>query len=110
MEVLRVERVVDRGVVLADIEGVEEAVQVLHVRDIAAETYHNLIVELAQALYIGEACKRAVRCYNEILAHIFHKSLLRNQAVPRLSAAITTPSLNLAARTEVPVTIGPCEC
>ncbi|KAH8634141.1 hypothetical protein IG631_12777 [Alternaria alternata] len=27
-------------------------------------------------------------------------------AIPRLSAAMTTPSLNLAASTEVPVTIG----
>jgi len=26
--------------------------------------------------------------------------------VPRLSAAMTTPSLNLTARTDVPVTIG----
>ena len=29
---------------------------------------------------------------------------------PRLSAAITTPSLNFTARTEVPVTIGDCVC
>ena len=27
---------------------------------------------------------------------------------PRLSAAMTTPSLNLTARTEVPVTTGDC--
>jgi len=31
-------------------------------------------------------------------------------AIPRLSAAMTTPSLNLAASTEVPVTIGLCVC
>lgn len=30
--------------------------------------------------------------------------------IPRLSAAITTPSLNLTAITEVPVTIGDCVC
>ena len=30
--------------------------------------------------------------------------------LPRLSAAITTPSLNLAARTDVPVTAGCCVC
>jgi hypothetical protein len=30
--------------------------------------------------------------------------------VPRLSAAMTTPSLNLAASTEVPVTMGLCVC
>ncbi len=29
---------------------------------------------------------------------------------PRLSAAITTPSLNLTATTDVPVTIGCCVC
>jgi hypothetical protein len=31
-------------------------------------------------------------------------------AIPRLSAAMTTPSLNFAASTEVPVTIGLCVC
>jgi hypothetical protein len=30
--------------------------------------------------------------------------------IPRLSAAITTPSLNLTAITDVPVTIGDCVC
>lgn len=30
--------------------------------------------------------------------------------IPRLSAAITTPSLNFMARTEVPVTTGDCVC
>ena len=30
--------------------------------------------------------------------------------LPKLSAAITTPSLNLTARTEVPVTIGDFVC
>jgi hypothetical protein len=30
--------------------------------------------------------------------------------IPRLSAAMTTPSLNFAASTEVPVTIGLCVC
>ena len=30
--------------------------------------------------------------------------------VPRLSAAMTTPSLNLTASTEVPVTTGDCVC
>lgn len=31
-------------------------------------------------------------------------------SVPRLSAAITTPSLNFSAMTEVPVTMGDCVC
>lgn len=30
--------------------------------------------------------------------------------LPRLSAAMTTPSLNLRATTDVPVTIGDCVC
>lgn len=30
--------------------------------------------------------------------------------IPRLSAAITTPSLNFKATTDVPVTIGDCVC
>lgn len=30
--------------------------------------------------------------------------------IPRLSAAITTPSLNFSATTEVPVTTGRCVC
>jgi hypothetical protein len=30
--------------------------------------------------------------------------------VPRLSAAMTTPSLNLRATTDVPVTMGDCVC
>lgn len=31
-------------------------------------------------------------------------------SLPRLSAAMTTPSLNLTARTDVPVTAGDCVC
>lgn len=35
---------------------------------------------------------------------------LCSYVIPRLSAAMTTPSLNLAASTEVPVTIGLWVC
>ena len=37
-------------------------------------------------------------------------SLKGNGNVPRLSAAMTTPSLNLTASTDVPVTTGDCVC
>ena len=43
----------------------------------------------------------------------FKNSLATRESVvqlPKLSAAITTPSLNLTARTEVPVTIGDFVC
>lgn len=43
-------------------------------------------------------CKISV-CFDPVLS-----------AIPRLSAAITTPSLNLIATTDVPVTIGDCVC
>jgi len=35
---------------------------------------------------------------------------VEGESVPRLSAAITTPSANLRATTEVPVTTGDCVC
>lgn len=34
----------------------------------------------------------------------------RRGDIPRLSAAMTTPSLNLMAITDVPVTMGACVC
>lgn len=55
VEVLRIQRRLGGGVVLADVEGVEEAVEILHVRNVAAETHDYLIVELPQALDIREA-------------------------------------------------------
>lgn len=60
MEILGVERGFVGRVVLADVEGVEKAVQVLHVRDIASEAYDDLVVELAETLYVPEASERAV--------------------------------------------------
>jgi hypothetical protein len=60
VEVLGVQRVFRRGVVLADVERVEQAVDVLHVGHVAAEAYDDLIVELPQALDVGEAGERSI--------------------------------------------------
>ena len=50
----------DRGVVFADGERCEQAVDVLHVRDIAAETEDGLVVELAETLDVWKSGERAV--------------------------------------------------
>ena len=53
--------------------------------------------------------KRAREPYDAIeavsVSHLYCSGL---DVVPRLSAAITTPSLNLTPRTDVPVTAGDC--
>lgn len=48
------------GVVFADVEGREQAVEVLHVRYVAAEAKNAVVVELSQALYVREAREGAV--------------------------------------------------
>jgi len=49
-----------RGVVLPDIEGAEQAIQVLHVGDIAAEADHRGVCEVTQAADVREAGERAI--------------------------------------------------
>jgi len=51
------------GVVFFDGEGVEEAVEVLHVGDVAAETDDAGVGEGAEALDICESGKGAIGCW-----------------------------------------------
>lgn len=100
-----------------DVEGIEESVEVLHVRDVAAETEDNLIIELPETLNVSESSERAIGCYSSCkrryLARLYRNvedwGMMRANK-PRLSAAMTTPSLYLTATTEVPVTTGDCVC
>ena len=49
-----------RRIVLPDIEGGEQAVQVLHVGDIAAEADHRGVGKVTQAADVREAGERAI--------------------------------------------------
>ena len=62
MEVLGIQCVTRRGVVLGDVERGKETVEVLHVRDVAAEADDGGTREDAQALDVGEAGEGAVGC------------------------------------------------
>lgn len=55
MQILGVEAEASRGVVFSDVEGVEEAVEILHVRDVAANANDRFGVERPQALYVFES-------------------------------------------------------
>lgn len=59
-------------------------------------------------MYISEAGKGAVRCWKYRL--VDDRELEGACFVPKLSAAMTTPSLNLTPITDVPVTAGDCVC
>ena len=60
---------VGRGVGLVEGEVGEVAVEVLHVRDVAAEADDGLVLEGAEALDVGEAGEGAVGCcLEEVLA------------------------------------------
>ena len=52
-----------RGVVLFDVEPVQQPVDVLHVRHVAADADYGAAVERAQALDVREAGEGAVGCY-----------------------------------------------
>jgi len=105
------------GVVLARIEAVQHAVQGLHVGDVAADADYCLLVEGKEAFHIGEAGEGTVGCcWGEALA-VEREGMVGNREKevgdidePRLSAAMTTPSLNLTPITDVPVTAGDCVC
>lgn len=106
MKVLCVKGGVVSGVVLADVEGVQRSVEMLHVGNVTAKANNDLVVELPQTLDVCKTRKRAVRSYR-MLAMAFVQG---GPNKPRLSAAITTPSLNLTAMTDVPVTMGCWVC
>jgi len=111
VQVLGAEARLGRGglVVFVDGEGLEVAIEVLHVRDVAAEADDCEVVEAAETLDVGEAGEGTVGCWKHALVRA--KTAGREvEAVPRLSAAITTPSLYLMPRTDVPVTTGLCVC
>lgn len=62
MQVLGVEGMAGRGVVFGDIEGIEEAVEILHVRDIAADADNGFGVEGTETLYVCETGEGTVGC------------------------------------------------
>ena len=62
MQVFGVHAVACRGVVFFDGEGVEEAVEILHVGDVAAEADDGGGSEGAEALDVCESGKGAVGC------------------------------------------------
>ena len=62
VQVARVEHVAGRAVVFVNVEGVEHAVYVLHVGDVAADAEDGGGVENAEALDVGEAGEGAVGC------------------------------------------------
>ena len=62
MQVLGIEAVARGAVVFARGEGGEEAVEVLHVGDVAADADDGGVVEGAEPLDVGEAGQGAVGC------------------------------------------------
>lgn len=50
------------GVILADIDGFEESVDVLHVGDVTAESDDGVVAEDAKAFDVCEAGEGAVGC------------------------------------------------
>ena len=53
-------------VILGDVEGVEESVDVLHIWDIAADADNCAGVEGPKAFYVGETGERTVGCCGRI--------------------------------------------
>lgn len=60
MQVLGVEGVPLARVVFADVEGLQDSVEVLHVGDVSAEADDGGVGESAEAFHIGEAGEGAV--------------------------------------------------
>ena len=63
VQVLSVEHVAVRRVVLLDIHGVEETVEILHVGNVTAKANHCLIAEFTQTLHVGETSQGSVGGY-----------------------------------------------
>lgn len=93
-------------------ERIKETIEVLHVRNITADANYACGVEWSETFHISKASERAIGCWwmVDLARSEGLRTLLSRQNIPRLSAAMTTPSLNLTAITEVPVTIGDCVC
>lgn len=94
------------AVVFANGEGVQKAVDVLHIRNVAAEANDDIAVEDAEALDVGETRERTVGSCKRVLVSPGAGAIARTCCAPRLSAAMTMPSLNLTPMTDVPVTEG----
>lgn len=62
MQVLSIECVAVAGVVFADVERLQQSVEVLHVRDVAAEADDGAVGEGAETFDVGKAGEGAVRC------------------------------------------------
>lgn len=82
----------------------------MHVRDVAAAAdYGGWVVggEGEEAMDAREASQRSIRSCSTLLVDVMLAVTRREASVlPRLSAAMTTPSANLIPMTEVPVTAG----
>ena len=98
------------SVVLSDVERGEQTVQVLHVGNVTAKADYRGASEDAQTLDVGKASEGAVGCCKRECGVSKEgprsMSWLELFSSPKLSAAMTTPSLNFTPRTDVPVTAG----
>lgn len=63
VQVLGIEHVAVAGIVLADIDGFEESVDVLHVGDITAETDDGVLAKYAETLDVCETGEGSVGGY-----------------------------------------------
>ena len=88
-----------------DNEAIEEMLKILEVGHIATSSDDSEIANGVQTLYAFETCQRAIRSFNGTVNKRGTRIDMRSN-VPRVSAAIIIPSLNLIARTDVPVTMG----
>lgn len=70
MQVFGVHAVACGGVVFFDGEGVQEAVEILHVGNVAAEADDGGVGEGAETLDICKAGERAVGCWWEITGSV----------------------------------------
>ena len=83
-------------------------VEELHIRDVTTGADNRVRADLLETFDIVETGEGTVGGCGNSLAAGYDGG--RELGEPRLSAAITTPPLNLTATTEVPVTMGCCVC
>lgn len=62
VQVLRIQHVSMGGVVLPDIDGLEQPINVLHVGYISAKPDHGFVAKDTQPLDVGETSQRSVGC------------------------------------------------